>query len=110
MGWRLLGNALATWISCSGALAKVQLWSENGVKIKREVVTFWLDGILHLFNPSHPSIYPSIPHLSLIFPSIAPIYIHIHLCLYLYIHLSVFLLIYFFTHAPISQSIHLSTL
>lgn len=46
MGWGLLGNALAAWLSWYWDMANAQLWSENGVEIKREVVTFWLDGIL----------------------------------------------------------------
>lgn len=42
----------------TGALARVQLWSESGGEVRREAATFWLDGIPYLFSP-HLSIHPS---------------------------------------------------
>lgn len=69
----------------AGALANSQLRSENRLEIKREVATFWHDGILCLLSPSlsiRPFICLSIcPSLH---PTFCPfIYILIHSAVHL---------------------------
>ena len=65
------------------ALANIQLWSENGMEIKREVATCWFDVILCLFNlcPSiQSSSHHSPIHLSFLPSSVyTPIHLYFHL-------------------------------
>lgn len=100
------------------ALANIQLWSENGMEIKREVATCWFDVILCLFSlcPSiQSSSHHSPIHLSFLPSVYTPIclYFHLHIilsvCIYPPIYLSTCLLSHPCVYLVIYKSIHPSS-